>query len=146
MFSPGDQKLFERHYQILAQLSNGYQAINRQYPQPKTFAHQKAIIAETVEIESKVLLIKELTRELTEMTTARLLNFFSLIPEFQALNQHEKKSVLIQNMLTVFMFHGALTYNAENDTFVDRATSNLQSQTYSFLCLSSSIIFIFIAR
>jgi hypothetical protein len=56
------------------------------------------------------------------MTTSRLLNFFNLIPEFQLLTQQEKQSLLIQNMLAVFMFHGALTYNPENDTFVDRTT------------------------
>ena len=114
--------MYERQQCLLEQLSNGYHLITNQYPQPNKFLDKNMIISQTNEIESKLNLIKDLTRELTQMTTLRLLNFFNLIPEFQLLTQIEKQSLLIQNMLTVFMFHGALTYNPENDTFVDRTT------------------------
>ena len=66
------------------------------------------------------------------MTTMRLLNFFNLIPEFQLLSPLEKQHILTQNMLPVFMFHGALTYNSENDTFVDRATSKKETRDKHF--------------
>lgn len=122
MYQPADQQMYERQQYLLEQLKTGYQGITNQYPQPKKFFDRNKIISETDEIESKLSLIKDLTRELTQMTTLRLLNFFNLIPEFQLLTQQEKQSILIQNMLTVFMFHGALTYNPENNTFVDRAT------------------------
>lgn len=123
MYRPVDQQMYERQHYLLEQLSHGYHQITRQYPQPNKFHDRNLIISQTNEIESKLFLIKDLTRELTQMTTSRLLNFFNLIPEFQILRQEEKQSLLIQNMLAVFMFHGALTYNPDNDTFVDQTTS-----------------------
>ena len=122
MYHPPDQRMYERQQYLLDQLSHGYRSITQQYPQPNKFLHRNSIISQTYHMESKLSLIKDLTRELTQMTTLRLLNFFNLIPEFQLLTQQEKQSILIQNMLTVFMFHGALTYNPDNDTFVDRRT------------------------
>jgi len=122
MYRPADQQMYERQQYILEQLSNGYHLITKRHPQPNKFLDRNLIISQTQEIESKLSLVKDLTRELTQMTTSRLLNFFNLIPEFQLLTQQEKQSLLIQNMLAVFMFHGALTYNPENDTFVDRTT------------------------
>ncbi|CAF0850247.1 unnamed protein product [Rotaria sp. Silwood1] len=119
-----DQQLYERQQYLLDQLSNGYQLITKQYPQPNKFVHRNKIIYQTENFETKLSLIKDLTRELTQMTTLRLLNYFNLIPEFQLLTQQEKKNILTQNMLTVFMFHGALTYNADNDTCVDRTTAD----------------------
>lgn len=125
MYRPGDQQMYERQRYLLEQLSHGYHQITRQYPQPNKFLDRNIIISQTHEIESKLFLIKDLTRELTQMTTSRLLNFFNLIPEFQILGQEEKQPLLIQNMLAVFMFHGALTYNPDNDTFVDQTTSKI---------------------
>ena len=122
MYRPADQQMYERQEYLLEQLSHGYQLITKQYPQPRKFLDRNAIISQTQEIESKLTLVKDLTRELTQMTTSRLLHFFNLIPEFHLLTQEEKQALLIQNMLAVFMFHGALTYNPENDTFVDRTT------------------------
>jgi hypothetical protein len=122
MYHPPDQQMYQRQQYLLEQLSNGYQLITKQYPQPNKFLNRNIIISQTQEIESKLSLIKDLTRELTQMTTLRLLNFFNLIPEFQLITQQEKQDILIQNMLAVFMFHGALTYNPDNDTFVDRTT------------------------
>ena len=124
MYNPSDQHMYERQHYLLSQLIHGYQSITKQYPQPMKFLYRNSVISQTLQIESKLLLIKDLTRELTQMTTVRLLNFFNLIPEFQLLTQQEKQSILIQNMLTVFMFHGALTYNSDNDTCVDRTTGN----------------------
>ena len=126
MYSPSERQLYERHHGLLTQLSSGYQFIAQQYPQPNKFVHRKLFIAQTTDMDSKLLLVKDLTRELTQMTTSRLLHFFTLIPEFQSLSESEKKAILIKNMLTVFMFHGALTYNEENDTFVDRTTGRNQ--------------------
>jgi hypothetical protein len=122
MYHPPDQHMYERQQYLLEQLSNGYQVICQQYPQPNKFSYRNTTISHTENFDSKLLLIKDLTLELTQMTTSRLLNFFNLIPEFQLLTQQEKQSILIQNMLPVFMFHGALTYNPTNNTFVDRAT------------------------
>jgi len=68
------------------------------------------------------------------MTTSRLLHYFTLIPEFKLFTELEKKSILIKNMLAVFMFHGALTYNADNDTFVDRTTGILQTKKNILFC------------
>jgi hypothetical protein len=124
MYHPSDQHMYERQHYLLVQLSNGYQLITKQYPQPEKFLDRNRIISQTHDIESKLSLVKDLTRELTQMTTMRLLNFFNLIPEFQFLTQQEKQSILIENMLAVFMFHGALTYNADDDTFVDRTTAD----------------------
>ncbi|CAF1210495.1 unnamed protein product [Adineta ricciae] len=124
MHRPFDQQLYERQQCLLANLAHGYQMICQQYPQPHKFAYRNALIAQTINTESKLLLVKDLTRELTQMTTSRLLYYFSLIPEFQLLTEIEKKSILIKNMLAVFMFHGALTYNADTDTFVDRTTAD----------------------
>jgi hypothetical protein len=124
MYHSPDQQMYERQQYLLEQLSTGYQVITKQYPQPTKFVHRNAVISQTINFDSKLLLIKDLTRELTQMTTLRLLNFFYLIPEFQLLPQQDKSSILIQNMLAVFMFHGALTYNADNDTCVDRLTGN----------------------
>lgn len=114
--------MYERHKCLLHQLSDGYQSLCRQYPQPTKFSHRNLLISQTSDTESKILQVKELTRDLTQMTTSRLLNYFALIPEFQLLSVSEKKSILIKNMLSVFMFHGALTYNPDNDTCVDRTT------------------------
>ncbi|CAF4493725.1 unnamed protein product [Rotaria socialis] len=122
MRRPSDQQMYQGQLCLLEQLSNGYQSISQQYPQPSTFSYRNALISQTVDMKSKLLLVKDLTRDLTQMTTVRLLNYFSLIPEFQLLTDLEKKSILIKNTLPVFMFHGALTYNAESDTFVDRTT------------------------
>ena len=127
MYRPVDQQMYERQQYLLEQLSHGYHLITKQYPQPNKFLDRNMIISQTHQIESKLFLIKDLTRELTQMTTSRLLNFFNLIPEFQILGQEEKQSLLIQNMLAVFMFHGALTYNPDNDTFVDQTTSKIRS-------------------
>lgn len=124
LFHSPDRQLFERQHFLLNGLSNGYFDLSKRYPQPMKFAYRNTIIAQTFDMDVKLVLIKDLTRELTQMTTLRLLNFFNLIPEFQMLSQQEKTSVLIQNMLAVFMFHGALTYNGENDTFVDRMTGD----------------------
>jgi len=127
-----NRQMYERQQYLLEQLSNGYQLICQQYPQPNKFLYRNATIYQTENFDLKLSLIKDLTREVTQMTTLRLLNFFNLIPEFQLLTQQEKKSILIQNMLPVFMFHGALTYNPDNDTFVDRTTgktTNLISKT-----------------
>lgn len=132
MYQPADQQMYERQQYLLEQLKTGYQLICDQYPQPKKFFDRNKIISQTVEIESKLTLIQDLTRELTQMTTSRLLNFFNLIPEFQFLTQQEKQSLLIQNMLAVFMFHGALTYNQDNDTFVDRTTGKKKHQMKIF--------------
>jgi hypothetical protein len=129
MYHPPDQKLYERQQYLLEQLSHGYQLITKQYSQPNKFLYRNSIISQTLHIGSKLSLIKDLTRELTQMTTLRLLNFFNLIPEFQLLSPHEKQSILIQNMLTVFMFHGALTYQADTDTFVDRTTSKIKHKS-----------------
>jgi len=129
VYHPADQQMYESQQYLLEQLTNGYQLICQQYPQPKKFYDRNKMISQTEEIESKLLLIKDLTRELTQMTTLRLLNFFNLIPEFQFLTQQEKQLLLIQNMLAVFMFHGALTYNPENDTFVDRTTGKEKKKT-----------------
>ena len=123
MYRPADQQMYERQQYLLEQLSQGYQIITKEYPQPSKFLDRNTAISQTYEIESKLFLVKDLTRELTQMTTSRLLNFFNLIPEFQLLTQEEKQSLLIQNMLAVFMFHGALTYNPDTDTFVDQTTS-----------------------
>ena len=123
MFPPPNQQMYERHRFLLEHLSSGYHSLTSQYPQPNKFAHRNAIISHTSDMDSKLALIKDLTHELTQMTTLRLLNFFNLIPEFQLMSPVEKQHILTQNMLPVFMFHGALTYNSEDDTFVDRATS-----------------------
>ena len=125
MHRPPDQQLYERQQCLLTQLSNGYQLICQQYPQPQKFAYRNGLISQTIDMDSKLILIKDLTRELTQMTTSRLLYYFSLIPEFQLFTELEKKSILIKNMLAVFMFHGALTYNIDSDTFVDRTTGIL---------------------
>ena len=122
MYRSPDQKLVERQQCLLKQLSTGYQWITQQYPQPNKFVHRNHLIAQTIDMDSKLMLVKDLTRELTQMTTSRLLHYFTLIPEFQLFTETEKKYILIKNMLAVFMFHGALTYNADNDTFVDRTT------------------------
>lgn len=119
-----DQQLYERQRYVLRQLSDGYQTFCRQYPQPNKFADRNAFIAQTYDMDTKLLLVKELTRELTQMTTSRLLNYFTLIPEFTFLAETERKSILFKNMLTVFMFHGALTYNSDTDTFVDQTTAD----------------------
>ena len=120
-----DQQLYERQQFLLKQFSNGYQSFCEQYPQPNKFLHRNAHISQTNDMDTKLLLVQDLTRELTQMTTSRLLNYFTLIPEFNLLDETERKSVLFKNMLTVFMFHGALTYNPDNDTFVDRTTSKI---------------------
>jgi hypothetical protein len=117
MYHPPDQKLYERQQYLLEQLSHGYQLITKQYSQPNKFLYRNSIISQTLHIGSKLSLIKDLTRELTQMTTLRLLS------------PHEKQSILIQNMLTVFMFHGALTYQADTDTFVDRTTSKIKHKS-----------------
>ena len=117
-----DQQLYEQQKYILKQLSDGYQTFCQQYPQPNKFAHRNAFIAQTNDMDTKLVLVKDLTRELTQMTTSRLLNYFTLIPEFNLLAETERKSILFKNMLTVFMFHGALTYNSDTDTFVDQTT------------------------
>ena len=117
--------MYERQQYVLDQISHGYQSITRRFPQPNKFGYRNSIIAQTVDMEEKLGLVKDLTRELTQMTTIRLLNFFNLIPEFHSLTQQEKTFILTNNMLPVFMFHGALTYNHEEDTFVDRLTSNV---------------------
>lgn len=122
MYRPIDQHLYEGQQCLLKQLAEGYHYICQQYPQPNKFAQRNAFIAQTTNMESKLLLVKDLTRELTQMTTSRLLYYFSLIPEFKLLSELEKKSILIKNMLAVFMFHGALTYDVQNDTFVDKTT------------------------
>ncbi|CAF2840922.1 unnamed protein product [Rotaria sp. Silwood2] len=119
-----DQQMYERQQYLLEQLSNGYQLITKQYSQPNKFAYRNKIIYQTDNFDLKLSLVKDLTRELTQMTTLRLLHYFNLIPEFQSLTSQEKRSILTQNMLTVFMFHGALTYNAVDDTFVDRTTDD----------------------
>ena len=123
MHHPADRKLNPMQQNLLGQLSSGYQSLIKTYPQPNKFLYRKSEIAEILDPEEKLHLIKDLTRELTQMTTIRLLHFFNLIPEFHVLHGEEQKFVLTQNMLIVFMFHGALTYNADDDTFVDRATS-----------------------
>lgn len=122
MHRPPDQQMYERQQSLLKQLSGGYQLICQEYPQPNKFLYRNNLIAQTNDMNAKISLVKDLTRELTQMTTSRLLHYFSLIPEFQLLTELEKKSILIKNMLAVFMFHGALTYNGDNDTFVDRMT------------------------
>jgi hypothetical protein len=122
MHRPLDKQMYERQQCLLKNLSDGYQSICQQYPQPNKFAYRNVLISQTIDMDLKLILVKDLTRELTQMTTSRLLHFFSLIPEFQLFTDLEKKSVLIKNMLAVFMFHGALTYNTDNDTFVDRTT------------------------
>ncbi|CAF1281858.1 unnamed protein product [Rotaria sordida] len=124
MHRPLDQQMYERHQRLLRHLSDGYQLICQQHPQPKKFAYRNALISQTIDMDSKLILVKDLTKELTQMTTSRLLHYFALIPEFQLLTELEKKSILIKNMLAVFMFHGALTYNPHNDTFVDRTTGD----------------------
>lgn len=124
LFHSPDRQLFERQHFLLNGLSNGYFDLSKRYPQPIKFAYRNTVIAQTFDMDVKLVLIKDLTRELTQMTTVRLLNFFNLIPEFQTLTQQEKTSILIQNMLAVFMFHGALTYNGEHDTFVDQMTGD----------------------
>ena len=123
MYAPLDQQLYERQRCLLKQLSDGYQDITQQYPQPHKFLYRNLLISQTNNMERKLSLVKDLTRELTQMTTSRLLHYFNLIPEFQMLSEFEKRAILIKNMLTVFMFHGALTYDAETNTFVDRNTS-----------------------
>lgn len=122
MYRPSDQQLYTRQHYLLKQLSDGYYRIAQDNPQPSKFVYRNLLISQTNNMEAKLDLIKDLTRELTQMTTSRLLHYFTLIPEFQEFTEAEKKAVLMKNMLTVFMFHGALTYNAENDTFVDRTT------------------------
>ncbi|CAF3732036.1 unnamed protein product [Rotaria magnacalcarata] len=124
MHRPSDQQMYQSQLCLLKQLSDGYQLISQQYPQPSKFSYRNALISQTIDMETKLLLVKDLTRDLTQMTTSRLLNYFSLIPEFQLLTDLEKKSILIKNMLSVFMFHGALTYNAQSDVFVDRTTAD----------------------
>ncbi len=128
MHHPLDKQMYERQQCLLKQLSNGYHSICQQYPQPNKIVYRNNLIAETTDMDLKLILVKDLTRELTQMTTSRLLHYFSLIPEFQLFTELEKKSVLIKNMLAVFMFHGALTYNADNDTFVDRTTGIYEIQ------------------
>ncbi len=117
-----DQQMYERQQCLLKQLCNGYQYICQRYPQPNKFLYRNACISQTTDMETKLFLVKDLTRELTQMTTSRLLYYFSLIPEFKLFTELEKKSILIKNMLAVFMFHGALTYDADSDTFVDKTT------------------------
>ncbi|CAF0807810.1 unnamed protein product [Rotaria sp. Silwood1] len=124
MHRSSDQQMYERQQCLLRQLSDGYQLICQQYHQPTKFAYRNSLISKTIDMDSKLVLIKDLTRELTQMTTSRLLHYFALIPEFQLLTELEKKSILFKNMLAVFMFHGALTYNTHNDTFVDRTTAD----------------------
>ncbi|CAF1216135.1 unnamed protein product [Adineta steineri] len=124
MYQPSDQKMYDRQQFLLGKLSDGYQLICQQYPQPNKFLYRNTIISQTETFDYKLSLIQDLTRELTQMTTLRLLNFFNLIPEFQSLAQQQKTSILIQNMLSIFMFHGALTYDPNNDTFVDRTTGD----------------------
>lgn len=128
-----DQKLYERQQYLLEKLAQGYQSITKQYPQPHKFVYRNKLIYQTENFDEKLLLIKDLTRELTQMTTLRLLNYFNLIPEFQLLAPQEKRAILTQNMLSVFMFHGALTYNPENDTCVDRTTGNNKNENNIFL-------------
>lgn len=123
MYPASDKQLYESQKFLLKQLSEGYHGIIQKYPQPHKFLHRKHVISQTEDMETKLYLVKDITRELTQMTTSRLLNYFNLIPEFHALTESEKRSVLIKNMLTVFMFHGALTYDSETDSFVDRNTS-----------------------
>ncbi|UJR23406.1 hypothetical protein I4U23_026413 [Adineta vaga] len=149
MHSPPDQKLYDRQQCFLGQLSYGYQSICQQYPQPNKFLHRNTIISQMEDFDVKITLIKDITRELTQMTTLRLLNFFNLIPEFQLLTQQEKTAILIQNMLPVFMFHGALTYNNENDTFVDHTTADQPYDAkYLFYVYGSKIYtdFLILAR
>jgi hypothetical protein len=129
-----DQQLYEGQQCLLKQLSNGYQFICQRYPQPNKFTHRNAFIAQTTDMETKLLLVKDLTRELTQMTTSRLLYYFSLIPEFKLFTESEKKSILVKNMLAVFMFHGALTYDADNDTFVDKSTGRMSLLLFFHLC------------
>lgn len=124
MYPPSDQKLYTRQQRVLEQLSHGYHSICQQYPQPTKFLYRNTTISQMENFDTKMSLVKDITRELTQMTTLRLLNFFNLIPEFQLLSQQEKTSILIQNMLPVFMFHGALTYNSKDNTFVDRTTTD----------------------
>ena len=134
MNSPPDQQLYQRQQCLLKLLSNRYQCVTTEYPQPTKFVYQNQIIHQTENFESKLELMKDLTRELTQMTTFRLLYFFTSIPEFQLLTQNEKRSILTQNMLTVFMFHGALTYDADNDRFVDRTTGKNRNQYIHRTC------------
>ena len=117
--------MYERQQYVLDQISHGYQTITRRYPQPNKFGYRNSIIAQTIDMDEKLALVKDLTRELTQMTTVRLLNFFNLIPEFHSFTQQEKTFILTKNMLPVFMFHGALTYNPDQDTFVDRLTGKV---------------------
>lgn len=133
MYPPPDQQMCERQRYLLSQLSSGYHILTRRYPQPNKFLYRNSIISQTDDMEERLSLVKDLTRELTQMTTLRLLHFFNLIPEFQLLTQHEKTSVLLQNMLAVFMFHGALTYNHQNNTFVDRTTGKIKINKKVFL-------------
>ena len=133
MYRPSDQQLYTRQHYLLKQLADGYLRISQQNPQPKKFLYRNLLISQTKDMDSKLQLIKDLTRELTQMTTSRLLHYFTLIPEFQGLAEAEKKAILIKNMLTVFMFHGALTYNADNDTFVDRTTGSVSLLWPSFV-------------
>ena len=128
-----DHQLYERQQCLLQQLSDGYQFICQQYSQPNKFLHRNACIAQTTDMESKLILVKDLTRELTQMTTSRLLYYFSLIPEFTLFSESERKSILIKNMLAVFMFHGALTYDPVSDTFVDKTTGIYQSILFNLL-------------
>lgn len=130
MYRPSDQQLYTRQHGLLKQLTEGYYRIAQQNPQPNKFIYRKSLISQTTDMDTKLHLIKDLTRELTQMTTSRLLHYFTLIPEFQELSEAEKKAILIKNMLTVFMFHGALTYNADNDTFVDRTTGNARERFF----------------
>ena len=123
MYQSPDQQLYQRQEYLLRQFDRGYRLITNDYPQPSKFFDRNTLISRTDDVELKLTLVKDLTRELTQMTTSRLLNYFNLIPEFRLLNQQEKQTLLFRNMLSVFMFHGALTYNSESDTFVDRTTS-----------------------
>jgi hypothetical protein len=122
MYPSPDQHVLERQQYLLDGLASEYQNLAKRYPQPDKFVYQNTLIAQTFDMDVKLLLIQDLTRELTQMTTQRLLNFFDIIPEFKLLTKQEKTAVLIKNMLAVFMFHGALTYDADTDTFVDRTT------------------------
>ncbi|CAF1167458.1 unnamed protein product, partial [Didymodactylos carnosus] len=116
--------MYDTQISFLERISRGYHYVVEQYPQPIKFRYRNDDIAMTENMDYKLLLIKDLTRDLTQMTTSRLLHFFSLIPEFQVLTPQEKTHVLKGNLLPVFMLHGSLTYNADDDIFVDKSTKD----------------------
>jgi len=86
---PLDKQMYDRHQCLLKQLADGYQLICQQHPQPQKLVYRNNLISQITDMNTKLTLVKDLTRELTQITTSRLLHYFSLILEFQVFTEVE---------------------------------------------------------